>query len=61
MIAALNSMLPEDTYAIGLKRDFWRTKLFENGFPKWLINSFMNSIMNWSITIPALFHGDVTS
>jgi len=59
VIAVLSEMLPRDADTFPLMRDFWRTKLFEWGFPDWLTNHFISRGMNWSVVIPDLFKVNV--
>jgi len=58
-IVALTAMLPLDADTYPLMRDFWRTKLFERGFPAWLVDFVLARSMNWSVIIPELFDGTV--
>ena len=60
IITALTEMLPRDADTFPLMRDFWRTKLFELGFPDWLTDYFISRKMNWSLVIPDLFKGALT-
>jgi hypothetical protein len=39
-------------------RDFWRTKLFERGFPNWLNEFVLEERHNWSSIVPWLFSGE---
>ena len=48
-----------DTYP--LMRNFWRTKLFEHGFPDWLRDFVLDRSMNWSVIITELFAGRAVS
>lgn len=59
IIVALNTLLPQwaDTYPEIHK--FWRTKLFEWGFPPWLIDLTAGKGADWSRVIPELFAGNV--
>lgn len=59
VITALTAMEPAETYAFSLVQDFWRTKLFERGFPGWLIDFVLGKSMNWSVVIRELFEGTV--
>lgn len=54
VIVVLSEMLPRDADTFPLMRDFWRTKLFEWGFPDWLTNHFISRGMNWSIWVGAV-------
>ena len=56
VIAALGEMVPQDEYV--QHRDFWRTKLFEWGFPEWLRIYVQNCGLNWTVIIPALYEGN---
>jgi hypothetical protein len=55
VIGALGALLPEwaDTYPE--IRKFWRTKLFEAGFPEWLIDFAIDKSGDWSQIIPELY------
>jgi hypothetical protein len=61
VIAALTAMLPADADTFPLMRDFWRTKLFEWGFPDWLVHVVLKRSMNWSVIIPDLFFARATT
>lgn len=54
-------MLPPDADTYPLMRDFWRTKLFEWGFPDWLVQMAIKRSLNWSMIIPDLFMGKATT
>jgi hypothetical protein len=59
VITALTAVLPGEADTFPLMRDFWRAKLFEWGFPPWLIDFVLARSMNWSAIIPELFEGTV--
>jgi hypothetical protein len=59
VITALSAMGPDEGYTSRAFDDFWRTKLFEKGFPSWLIEFLLAKGRNWSVVIPALFEGTV--
>jgi hypothetical protein len=59
VIVALGEMLPSEADTFPLMRDFWRTKLFEWGFPDWLTDHFISRGMNWTVVIPDLFKASV--
>jgi hypothetical protein len=59
VIVALSEMVPREADTFPLMRDFWRTKLFELGFPDWLTDHFISRGMNWSVVIPDLFKASV--
>jgi hypothetical protein len=59
VIPALTAMGPDEAYAPHDFDDFWRTKLFEKGFPSWLSEFVLAKNRNWSVVIPALFDGTV--
>ena len=52
-------MLPPEAISFPQMRDFWRTKLFERGFPDWLRDFVLDKKMNWSVIITELFAGRV--
>lgn len=57
VIRVLSGLLPEDADTFPLMRDFWREKLFEGGFPDWLIEGAAIRSFNWALIIPALYSG----
>jgi hypothetical protein len=59
VITALTAMGPDEGYRVRDFDDFWRAKLFEKGFPSWLIEFVLAKNRNWSVVIPALFDGTV--
>jgi hypothetical protein len=59
VITALTAMAPHEAYTFSEVQDFWRTKLFENGFPDWLIDFALGRHMNWGVIIRELFNGTV--
>jgi hypothetical protein len=59
VIVALSEMLPHEADTFPLMRDFWRTKLFEWGFPDWLTDHFISRGTNWSVVIPDLTKANV--
>lgn len=59
VVTALAAMGPDEGYRARDFDDFWRTKLFERGFPSWLIEFVLAKNRNWSVVIPALFDGTV--
>jgi hypothetical protein len=59
VITALNEMVPHTADTFPLIRDFWRTRIFEWGFPAWLTDYFISRGMNWSLVIPELFSGTI--
>jgi hypothetical protein len=59
VISALSEMVPQTADTFPLMRDFWRTKLFEWGFPGWFIDYVISRSMNWSLVIPELFSGNI--
>ncbi len=61
VIPALNAILPGDADTFPLMRDFWRAKLFEWGFPRWLLDEVLGRSINWSAIIPDLFEGEITT
>jgi hypothetical protein len=61
VIFALNGLVPNHIVDFPRGRMFWRTKLFEAGFPDWFIQWAMTYSMNWSVIVIELFHGRVSS
>jgi len=59
VITALGEMLPSYLDSFPDIANFWRTKLFEAGFPDWLIQFVLDRSSNWSKIIPELFEGRV--
>lgn len=57
VIGALAEMVPPEADTFPLIRDFWSTKLFEWGFPEWLIEFARVRSMNWSVVVRELFAG----
>lgn len=56
VIASLEAMVPAEADTFPLMRNFWRIKLFEWGFPDWLVHVVLKRSMNWSVIIPDLFY-----
>src|SRR5579862_5578759 len=59
LIPVLDAMVPQNADTYPLMRQFWRTKLFEWGFPDWLTEHFISRGMDWSLVIPDLYKGSV--
>jgi hypothetical protein len=62
VIEALDKLPPDSirtTYSNLGK--FWRTKMFGAGFPNWSIEFVLKRRMDWSVIVPDLFHGKVTT
>jgi hypothetical protein len=56
IIPMLNCLVPSHVPEI---RDFWRTSLFEHGFPPWLIDFVLSKSNNWTVIVPELYQGRV--
>ena len=59
IIPMLNCLVPSHTETFTEIRDFWRTSLFENGFPNWLIDFVIGKSSKWSVIVPELYEGRV--
>lgn len=56
----LEGLLPEDADTAFLRRQFWAAKLFEWGFPPWLIDYASEANFDWIRIIRDLYGGCVT-
>jgi len=59
IIPMLNCLVPSHAETFPEIRDFWRTSLFEHGFPKWVIDFVLSNSSNWSLIVPELYEGRV--
>jgi hypothetical protein len=59
IIPMLNCLVPSHAETFPEIRDFWRTSLFEHGFPQWLIDFVLSKSSNWSVIVPELYQGRV--
>jgi len=55
VIHGLNEIVPDGVLTFMDSKDFWRTKLFEHGFPSWLIKFVISHGLNWSVIITKLY------
>ncbi len=61
VIKILAALPPEDADTFPLLRDFWRQKLFEWGFPGWLVQGAAERSFNWTRIIPDLYMGSFST
>jgi hypothetical protein len=59
IIPMLNCLVPSTAETFPEIRNFWRTSLFEHGFPPWLIDFVVSKSSNWSVIVPELYQGRV--
>jgi Abortive infection C-terminus len=57
VIRALPEIVPDYLIDFSEMRNFWRTKLFEEGFPDWFIQWALSLSSNWSVIVTELFEG----
>jgi hypothetical protein len=62
VIEALGEVIPDHViYTFPELRDYWRGKLFGAGFPSWFTEWVLKRKMNWSVIVPELFYGKITT
>lgn len=59
VMRVLSAIVPQGIYTSRSKEIFWQQKLFEWGFPKWLIDYAEECIFEWTSIIRDLFDGKV--
>lgn len=59
IIPMLNCLVPSTAETFPEIRNFWRTSLFEHGFPPWLIDFVLSKSSNWSVIVPEMYQGRV--
>lgn len=59
VIKALGELQPAQDMTFPDMHEFWRTTLFTNGLPDWLISFVESKGCKWSLIIPALYRGGV--
>jgi hypothetical protein len=60
VMKVLEGLVPEDADTAFLRREFWQIKLFEWGFPPWLIDYAEETNYDWIRVIRDLYGGRVT-
>jgi hypothetical protein len=61
VMKVLPSLTPEDADTHYLISQFWQQKLFEWGFPGWLIDHVVDRNFNWTTIVRDLFGGKVVA
>jgi hypothetical protein len=57
VMKVLDGLTPEDADTYPLRREFWERKLFEWGFPEWLIDEGTHQSFNWTPVIRKVHKG----
>lgn len=59
IIPMLNCLVPPNAQTFPEVREFWRTTLFQRGFPPWLTEFVLSKSSKWSVIVPELYTGRV--